>query len=109
MYIVPHCEGLVKFLGRGGRVMLAGTMLGVRKKVCDVRKKSNRRNGLWLRVCGRFVCYVIKLIEKKRERRFFQFAQVLVIASCGELKKSTPPKNHANILTNEENLIKSIT
>jgi hypothetical protein len=60
---------------------------------------SNKRNGLWMRVCGGFVCYVIKLIEKKRAVPFLVPADAKGTALAESLVFPVSPKNHANILT----------
>ena len=63
----------VRVLARGSRGNVRGIMLDVEKFGGNVEKKSNERNGLTVRVCGRFCVSVIKLIEKKSIWGVFSF------------------------------------
>lgn len=62
-----------------------------------------------MRVCGRFVSYVIKLIEKKRERGLLIFLRACGTAYAESLVFPFTLKKHANILTLPLFPLKSMT
>lgn len=65
----------------------------------NVESRSNKRNGLVARVCGEFLFNVIKLIERKRESRFFTLTMRGRTAYAESLVFPLPLQNRPNILT----------
>jgi hypothetical protein len=74
-----------------------------------VRNGSNKRNGLWLRVSGEKWGYCYNVNRERKRERFFEPCTGARTALAENLEKPTPLKNHANIITKEENSMKSIT
>ena len=74
-----------------------------------MRSEANKRNGLVARVCGRFLSYVIKLIEIKRENEFLNLALVLMTAYAESLVFPLTLQNRLNIITKPLFPLKSST
>ncbi len=75
----------------------------------NVEKCSNKRNGLVARVSGEKWGYCYNVNREKERERFFEPCRGAGTALAENLEKPTPLKNHANIITLQENPMKSMT
>jgi hypothetical protein len=75
----------------------------------NVEKCSNKRNGLVARVSGEKWGYCYNVNRERKRERFFEPCRGAGTALAENLEKPTPLKNHANIITLQENSMKSMT